>query len=170
MSAVTELGHEARVQKGDHAALKLWLRMLSCTTQIEDEIRRRLRARFGISLGRFDYLAQLHRHREGLKMRELSRHLMVTGGNVTGLTDDLERDGLVVRENSPHDRRAWIVRLTPDGRRSFEEMAKEHERWVVELFGRLDAKTLRQLHEQLGELRVQLMPQHARDTTQERTP
>jgi DNA-binding MarR family transcriptional regulator len=165
---VTELGgHEARVQKGDHAALKLWLRMLSCTTQVEDEIRRRLRARFGISLGRFDYLAQLHRHRDGLKMRDLSRCLMVTGGNVTGLTDDLERDGLVTRESSPHDRRAWIVRLTPDGRRAFEAMAKEHEQWVVELFGRLDIKTLRQLHEQLGELRVQLVQQDADTPTQE---
>src|SRR2546423_12706396 len=131
--------------------------MLSCTTQIEDEIRRRLRSRFGISLGRFDYLAQLHRHRDGLKMRDLSRYLMVTGGNVTGLTDDLERDGLVGRESSPNDRRAWIVRLTPEGRRTFETMAKEHEGWVVELFGRLDARTVRQLHEQLGELRVQLV-------------
>ena len=151
-----ELGHEARSRAGDHAALKLWLRLLACTTQIEDEVRRRLRAKFGVSLGRFDYLAQLYRH-EGVKMGELSRLLMVTGGNVTGLTDELERDGLVVRESSPSDRRAWIVRLTPEGRRGFETMAKQHERWVVELFGRLDARTLRQLHDQLGGLQVQLV-------------
>ena len=156
MNASELLGHEARIQKSDHAALKLWLRMLSCTTQIEDEIRRRLRMRFGISLSRFDYLAQLHRHRDGLKMRDLSRFLMVTGGNITGLTDELERDGLVVRESSPNDRRLWIVRLTPEGRRSFEAMAKEHARWVVELLGGLDARTLRQLHEQLGALRLQV--------------
>jgi DNA-binding MarR family transcriptional regulator len=157
MSAIHVPGHAARDEAPDHAALKLWLRMLSCTTRIEAEIRRRLRARFGISLGRFDYLAQLYRHRDGLKMSELSRHLMVTGGNVTGLTDELERDGLVVRESSPNDRRAWIVRLTPDGRRGFETMAKQHERWVVELFGRVDARTLRQLHDQLGGLQVQLV-------------
>ena len=156
MSSAELLGHEARIQKSDHAALKLWLRMLSCTTQIEDEIRKRLRMRFGISLSRFDYLAQLHRHRDGLKMRDLSRYLMVTGGNITGLTDELERDGLVARESSPNDRRSWIVRLTPDGRRSFEAMAREHERWVVELFGGLDAETVQQLHEQLGALRVQV--------------
>jgi DNA-binding MarR family transcriptional regulator len=108
-AVVHDLGHEARTQTGDHAALKLWLRMLSCVTEIEAEIRRRLRERFDISLGRFDYLAQLHRHPQGLKMRDLSRHLMVTGGNVTALTDDLERDGLVTRESSPTDRRAWIV-------------------------------------------------------------
>ena len=91
-----ELGHEARVRLDDHASLKLWLRLLACTTQIETEIRKRLRSRFGISLARFDYMAQLFRHREGLKMKELSRCLMVTGGNVTGLTDELERDALVV--------------------------------------------------------------------------
>lgn len=149
-----ELGLEASVRSGDHAALKLWLRLLACSTQLEAEIRRRLRERFGVSLARFDYLAQLHRHPEGLKMRELSQHLMVTGGNVTGLTDELERDGLVTREASPGDRRAWIVRLTPEGRRSFEAMAHEHEGWVVELFAGLDERAMRQLYAHLGTLRL----------------
>ena len=152
-----ELGHEARAGSGDHDALKLWLRMLACTTHIEAEIRRRLRDRFGISLARFDYMAQLYRYKDGLKMRELSRYLMVTGGNVTGLTDDLEKDGAVVRENSPGDRRAWIVRLTAKGRRHFETMAREHEGWLLELFSGLDAATVRQLHAQLGRLRVHLV-------------
>jgi DNA-binding MarR family transcriptional regulator len=116
-----------------------------------------LRSHFGISLARFDYLAQLHRHAEGLSMSTLSRYLMVTGGNVTGLTDELERDGAVMRENSPGDRRAWIVRLTPKGRRHFETMAAEHEAWILELFAGLDAATVQQLHEQLGRLRVHLV-------------
>jgi DNA-binding MarR family transcriptional regulator len=148
------LGHEARAQTGDHAALKLWLRMLSCVTEIEAEIRRRLRERFGISLARFDYLAQLYRQRDGLKMRDLSRYLMITGGNVTALTDELEREGLVIREASPSDRRAWILHLTREGRRSFEAMAHEHEQWILELFGGLDARTVHTLHAQLGTLRA----------------
>jgi len=152
-----ELGHEARAGREDHAALKLWLRMLASTTHIEAEIRRRLRERFDISLARFDYMAQLYRYRDGLKMRDLSRYLMVTGGNVTGLTDDLAHDGIVVRESSPSDRRAWIVRLTPKGRRQFETMAQEHEGWILELFGGLDAKTVQQLYQQLGQLRVHLV-------------
>ena len=157
LSEAQELGHEARAGIGDHAALKLWLRLLACTTQIEAEIRRRLRTQFDITLARFDYMAQLYRYRDGLKMRELSRYLMVTGGNVTGLTDDLERDGLVARESSPADRRAWIVRLTPKGRRSFEAMAQEHERWILELLGGLDDQTVQQLYTQLGQLRVPLV-------------
>ena len=154
-----ELGHEARAGSDDHAALKLWLRMLASTTHIEAEIRRRLRERFDISLARFDYMAQLYRYKDGMKMRDLSRCLMVTGGNVTGLTDDLEHEGIVVRESSPTDRRAWIVRLTPKGRRLFDTMAREHEGWILELFAGLDAKTVQQLYAQLGELRVKLMRQ-----------
>jgi DNA-binding MarR family transcriptional regulator len=157
LSEAQELGHEARAGKGDHAVLKLWLRMLASTTQIEAEIRRRLRERFGISLARFDYMAQLYRYKDGLKMRALSRYLMVTGGNVTGLTDELEADGLVERISSPDDRRAWILRLTPKGRRAFDAMASEHEQWILELFAGLDAKTVAQLYTHLGALRVQLM-------------
>ena len=157
LSDAEELGHEARAGHEDHAVLKLWLRMLASTTQIESEIRKRLRERFGITLARFDYMAQLYRYREGLKMRVLSRYLMVTGGNVTGLTDELEREGVVSRTPSPDDRRAWIVSLTAKGRRTFETMAKEHEQWILEMFSGLDMKTVRQLHSQLGQLRVQMM-------------
>jgi DNA-binding MarR family transcriptional regulator len=152
-----ELGHESRAQLGDHASLKLWLRLLACTTQVETEIRRRLRSRFGISLARFDFMAQLYRHRQGLKMKALSRCLMVTGGNVTGLTDELERDELVRRKPDPADRRSSLVRLTPKGRRTFETMAKEHERWILELLGSLDAATVQHLYRSLGTLRVQLV-------------
>ena len=134
-----ELGHEARLVQDDHAVLRLWLRMLSCTTQIEDEIRRRLRVNFDISLARFDYMAQLYRQPEGLMMKELSRYLMVTGGNITGLTDELEREALVVREPSPTDRRSWIVRLTDKGRDAFSEMARQHEGRGPEPFPAFDA-------------------------------
>ena len=151
-----ELGHEARVRDHDHAALKLWLRLLTCTTQIEDEVRRRLRVRFNVSLARFDYLAQLYRH-GGLKMGDLSRYLMVTGGNVTGLTDELEREGLVAREVNENDRRAYIVRLTPLGRTTFEGMAKQHEQWIVDLFDGLEPVAVQRLYTHLGELRVRLV-------------
>ncbi len=157
LNAADELGFEARSATGDHAALKLWLRMLSCTNQIEAEIRRRLRVQFDTSLPRFDYLAQLYREPEGLRMKELSSHLMVTGANVTGITDELERDGLVSRSSSPTDRRSWIVRLTPKGRSHFETMAQEHEQWILELFACLSAPALAQLYQQLGSLRVHVL-------------
>src|SRR3990167_1453929 len=128
------LGHESRAGRGDQAALKLGRRRLAGSTQIEDEIRRRLRLRFGISLPRFDYLAQLYREPQGLKMKDLSRRLMVTGGNVTGLTDELEREGLVQRESSPTDRRSWIVGLTEAGRSGLEALAGGHGPGGLALF------------------------------------
>jgi DNA-binding MarR family transcriptional regulator len=150
------IGKEARVGEADHQSLKLWLRLLACTTQFEIEIRRRLRERFGVSLPRFDYLAQLHRHPAGLRMNALSRYLMVSGGNVTGLTDELEKDGLVVRDADPDDGRSVRVRLTDAGRRGFERMASAHEGWVVELLGGIDPAHRQALYDGLGLLRVEL--------------
>ena len=157
------IGLEARVVEADHQSLKLWLRLLACSTQIEIEIRRRLRERFGVSLPRFDYLAQLHRHPDGLRMNALSRYLMVSGGNVTGLTDELEKDGLVTRDDDPDDRRSYRVRLTPAGRKTFEGMAREHEAWVVELFAGLEPNHKQALYDSLGRLRVQLSAAPGRD-------
>ena len=75
----------------DHHALRLWLRMLTCCNLIEGEIRSRLRNDFDTTLPRFDLMAQLQRAPKGMKMGELSRHMMVTNGNITGITDQLER-------------------------------------------------------------------------------
>ncbi|MGM9489040.1 MarR family winged helix-turn-helix transcriptional regulator [Ideonella sp. YS5] len=147
---------EARVGDADHQALKVWLRLLACTTQIENEIRRRLRTQFGMTLARFDYLAQLYRQPEGLRMSALSRYLMVTGGNVTALTDDLEAEGLVLRETDAGDRRSFKVALTPAGRKAFEKVAQIHEGWVIELLGGLVPAQKHELHELLGRLRVHL--------------
>lgn len=155
------IGLEARAASDDHMALKLWLRLLACSTQIETEIRKRLRTRFGITLSRFDYLAQLHRHPQGLRMNALSRYLMVTGGSITGLTDELEKEGLVSREPSPDDRRAFLLRLTAEGRRVFERIAAEHEAWVIEFFSDLRAADRKALYELLGQLRVHMAARQA---------
>jgi DNA-binding MarR family transcriptional regulator len=152
------IGLEARVSHGDHLALKVWLRLLACSTQIETEIRKRLRAKFGITLSRFDYLAQLHRHPEGLRMNALSRNLMVTGGNVTGLTDELEREGLVARKAHASDRRAFVLTLTPQGRKAFLQMAAAHEAWLIELMA-LPTTDLKTVYGLLGVLRMAVQAQ-----------
>lgn len=161
------IGLEARVSSDDHHSLRLWLRLLACSTDIETEIRKRLRAQFGMTLARFDYLAQLYRHPDGLRMSALSRFLMVTGGNVTGLTDELVKDGLVQRDAEPTDRRSWRVSLTAKGRKTFEAIASVHEGWVVELFGGLDEADRHQLHALLGKLRVKLSAASSNPTESE---
>jgi DNA-binding MarR family transcriptional regulator len=125
--APRELGREAGASAADHQAVRLWLRLLSCSTQIEQSIRALLRSQFATSLPRFDYLAQLNRYPAGLRMTALSAHLMVTGANVTGLTDQLVAEGWVERVDDPSDRRALIVRMTPAGKDWFDRMAVEHQ-------------------------------------------
>lgn len=131
---------ETAARPDDHRALRLWLRMLTCTQLIERHIRNELRTRFGTTLPRFDLMSQLERHPEGLKMNELSRRMMVSGGNVTGITDQLVKEGLVERVAEPADRRAYRIRLTRAGARTFGEMAREHETWVVGLLAGLNKR------------------------------
>ena len=139
-------------------ALRLWLRLLACTNLVERPLRTRLRDQFQGSLPRFDLMAQLDRQPGGMKMRELSRRLMVTGGNVTGLTDRLVAEGLVERHDDPSDRRAWTVQLTSEGRRQFRAMARAHEAWVMDLFSGLSAAQQAQLFDLLGRLKQSLPP------------
>ena len=151
--AVT-LDHETRAAGDDHEALRLWLRLLTCTNLIETAIRADLRREFDVTLPRFDLMAQLYKHAEGLKMGELSQRLMVTGGNVTGIADQLSREGLVAREPDPNDRRAWRISLTPDGRKVFARMAAQHEHWVIALTGGLSDEERGQLFRLLGRLKA----------------
>jgi DNA-binding MarR family transcriptional regulator len=134
-------------------ALRLWLRLLTCTNLVEAPLRTRLRQQFNGSLPRFDLMAQLDRHPGGLKMRELSRRLMVTGGNVTGLTDRLAAEGLVEKHDDLADGRATSVQLTAEGRRQFRAMARQHEGWVIELLGGLSPDQQAQLFDLLGRLK-----------------
>ena len=152
-AVATAVDHESRARHEDHEALRLWLRLLTCTNLIEAAVRSELRRDFDCTLPRFDLMAQLERHPEGLRMGELSKRLMVTGGNVTGITDQLVREGLVTRAAPPDDRRAFVVRLTPAGRRQFLRMAESHEAWVVKLFSGLPAPERRQLHALLARLK-----------------
>jgi DNA-binding MarR family transcriptional regulator len=147
---------ETRVSDDHHQALKLWLRLLACTNKVENEIRTRLRAKFDTTLPRFDLMAQLERTPAGLKMNELSQRLMVTGGNVTGITDQLEKEGLVVRTSDPSDRRAFTVKLTPNGRTVFTKMASVHEQWVIDLFDGLSTAEKDQIHRLLAKLKLGL--------------
>ena len=137
----------------DHEALRVWLKLLACTTMIESQLRNRLRVGFDSTLPRFDLMAQLDRNPDGLKMRDLSRKLMVTGGNVTGLTDKLVEKGLVERQDDPRDRRVYSVHLTDEGRQAFGKMATEHERWVIDLFSALSQTEKTQLLRLLSKLK-----------------
>ena len=125
---------------------------------IENEIRNRLRTEFGVTLPRFDVMAALFRVPNGMLMSELSRYLMVSNGNVTGIVDRLVDDGMVVRAQRDGDRRAWLVRLTPKGMKGFEEMAKRHEGWIDEILEAFPAQDAEQLSHLLGRIEKEQHP------------
>ena len=163
---------ESRLHDDHHEALRLWLRLLTCTLLIERRIRGRLRERFRTTLPRFDLMAQLERNPEGLRMGELSRRMMVTGGNITGITDQLAAEGLVERRPIPGDRRAQAVRLTAKGRRAFDAMAAAHERWIIELLSGLGTADRDRLYLMLGRLKATIRsrePDAAAGRTGDRT-
>ena len=119
------------------ARLRLWLQLLKLSSGIEGELRRRLRDRHDTTLPRFDVMAALARHKDGLKMSDLSRYLKVSNGNVTGIVDRLVEEGLALRVAVPGDRRANLARLTPKGEAAFADLAAQHEAWIDELLAPL---------------------------------
>jgi DNA-binding MarR family transcriptional regulator len=133
--------------------LRLWLRLLTCTNLVEAAIRKRLNEDFETTLPRFDLLAQLHRAPDGMTLGDLSRRMMVTNGNVTGLVERLVQSGHIRRFPLPSDRRVQIVKLTAKGHNYFSRMALAHEAWIADLFGRLSAKDVSELIRSLGKLK-----------------
>jgi DNA-binding MarR family transcriptional regulator len=139
----------------DHEAeLRLWLRLLTCTTLIEGEVRRRLRDSFDVTLPRFDLMAQLDKAPIGMTLGELSQRMMVSNGNVTGLVDRLVEQGLIDRRPSPRDRRAQIVSLTAAGRKFFRAMARTNGDWIGEIFADLSADDIDALMRLLGKTKA----------------
>jgi len=120
--------------------LRLWLRLLTCTTLIEGEVRRRLRDRFDVTLPRFDLMAQLDKAPEGMTLSDLSKRMMVSNGNLTGLVERLVASGHLARRTSNVDRRAQVISLTELGRAEFRAMAAAHESWIADVFRDLTKK------------------------------
>ncbi len=133
--------------------LRLWLRLLTCTTQIEQTIRSKLRREFDTTLPRFDVLASLARSESGLTMSDLSRQLMVSNGNVTGLVDRMTDEGLVMRVPHPADRRSSYVALSDKGWERFSDMAAHHAGWIDDMFNGLDDRDAADLSRLLGRLK-----------------
>jgi DNA-binding MarR family transcriptional regulator len=112
--------------------LRLWL--LTCTTLIETEIRKKLQETFDFTLPRFDLLAQLDKAEDGLVLGEVSKRLMVSAGNVTSIVDRLVESGYITRTPSPNDRRVSVIRMTTEGRAAFQFMAEQHGDWIGAMF------------------------------------
>lgn len=140
--------------------LRLWIRLLRAARVVEGELRERLKTQFEMTLPRFDVMSALYRERDGMLMSDLSRFLLVSNGNVTGIVDRLVSDGFVVRSNREGDRRTSIVRLTEAGEIRFAEMASAHENWIEELLKDISEEDARRLSSMLKAFRSNWEAEH----------
>ena len=145
---------------GDKERLRLWIRLLRASRVIEGELRERLKREFDTTLPRFDVLAALYRQPEGMLMSDLSRFLLVSNGNVTGIVDRLVTDGYVSRAQRECDRRTSIVSLTDSGRNAFARMAAVHEGWIGDLLGDIGEDEARRLSATLKTFRSNWEDEH----------
>ncbi len=145
---------ETALTSEDRVDLRVWLRLLTCVNLIEHKVRNNLREDFDITLPRFDLLAQLDRASKGLSMGQLSRRLMVSNGNVTGLINRLLGEGLVARSHIRGDRRTQLVSLTPAGKVAFDAMIPAHAGWISAAFASLSRDEMATLYELLAKLKA----------------
>ena len=153
-SSSAELKTEAQPTK---EALRVWLRALTLTNMVEQRVRTRLREEYEVTLPRFDVMAALYNLPEGVSMGDISRWLMVSNGNVTGIAERLEREGLVHRHPRPEDRRSQLVRLTDTGRAAFESMADDHEKWIASMLSGLSEEDVKELYYLLGKAKQSVL-------------
>lgn len=154
MRITAESDHETRLVEDDHHSVKLWLRLLTCSNLIENNLRRSLREDFDTTLPRFDFMAQLEREPDGITMGNLSKRMMVSGGNISGIASQLVSEGLVDRLSLPEDRRTFKVKLTPKGLETFYQMAAKHEEWVINMLGNLPQRDVDRLMQLLGKVKL----------------
>lgn len=128
---------ETRLQPTACSHLRTWFRLLSCTKLLENEIRSRLRKEFNTTLPRYDMLSHLEKHPEGILMGDLSRHLLVTNGNITGIADQLIKEGMVQRIKPLEDRRRSLLKLTAKGKKTVTTIHTAHHDWICSVFGKL---------------------------------
>jgi DNA-binding MarR family transcriptional regulator len=146
---VSGLPVSARREAESKARLRLWIRLLRATRVVESKTRERFKAKFNVTLPRFDVMAALSRRPDGMLMSEISRFLLVSNGNVTGIVDRLASDGLVARSQRNGDRRTSFVSLTIKGHAAFATMSAAHESWINALFGGLSEREAQQLSSKL---------------------
>lgn len=154
---------ETRVTEASPEELKLWLRLNACNNLVMNHLRNMLRSQFNTTLPRYDLMAQLVNAPHGLRMGELSDRLMVSNGNITTITMQLEKEDLVERILNKEDRRSTFIRMTPKGKKAYAKMVKAYEKTLTEFFAQFSEANTKKLYKSLSDLKVTIMPKEQED-------
>lgn len=140
---------ETRINDSSSEDLRLVLRLAAFNNLIQNELRNRLRLEFDMTAPRYDLLAQLANEPQGLKMGELSERLMVSNGNITAISLQLEKVGIISRTTNRQDRRSTFIKMTTKGKKAYAKMEASYNQWVEELLSGLTDKTKNSLYKNL---------------------
>jgi len=131
------------LEAGDQKHLKLWVRMLASSTRVVQILNKRMKEHTPLTLAKFDVLVAIDRAPGGvITMSELSRMLLVSNANTTGMVSRLMKDNLVEKWALPTDRRVYSVAMTSEGRKTLKHAIAIHKEWVDELLGGIEADKL----------------------------
>ncbi|MDO5667128.1 MAG: MarR family transcriptional regulator [Alcaligenaceae bacterium] len=142
---------ETRINDSSSDDLRLVLRLAALNNLIQNELRNRLRLEFDMTAPRYDLLAQLANEPQGLKMGELSERLMVSNGNITAISLQLEKVGLISRTTNRQDRRSTFIKMTAKGKKAYAKMETAYNQWVEQLLSKLPEQSKNHLYKSLAE-------------------
>lgn len=132
------------------AALGMWVKLARAYTTFNKETVKDIR-RYGLTQPQFGALECLG-HLGPMTIGDLSRKMLVSGGNMTCVVDNLEKEGLVRRQHSDEDRRSVIVALTEKGEEMFRDIFPRHAVFIQQLAAVLSAEEQAELSRLLKKL------------------
>lgn len=149
-------------------SLRVWLRLAACNRIIEARIRRSFEVNFSTTLPRFDVLATLDHALsttgKGLTMGELSKRLLVSNGNVTGIVNRLAGENYIRKTKQRADGRSHLVEFTPKGKKYFAELANAHEKWIDEILFEMSDEEMGSILPTLGKMKAILGNNNAQNS------
>ncbi len=87
----------------------------------------------GLTSSQFGVLEVLY-HKGDLRISEIIEKTLSTGGNMTVVIDNLEKEKLIKRYRDPKDRRATLVSITEEGKELMEVIFPKHVDDLREIF------------------------------------
>jgi MarR family transcriptional regulator, 2-MHQ and catechol-resistance regulon repressor len=112
-------------------ALSLWVKLSRAHATISHLTATNINT-FNLTPAQFGVVECLG-HLGPMLIGDLTKKHLVSGGNMTVVVDNLEKEGIVRRSVSKKDRRAFYVQLTPKGKRLFHKIFIQHAEYVATL-------------------------------------
>lgn len=130
--------------KSEIRALSCYIKLIRATETITARLIQQVTGQTGLTISQFGVLEALL-HLGPLCQKDIAAKQLKSGGNVTMVVDNLEKEGLVRRKRSEEDRRMIVVHLTRKGRKLIGNYFPHHAKAVEQEMSVLTATEIEQL-------------------------